>query len=408
MMLRSRTLPEVPFDFPRRPEDAPGPVDQPPQGSAQIPNMLGRPLFSNNGVQTSPLRNDDFYYDMRSPNDGFTHNMRLQSMGDMAHNMSKNSAQNMRPSAATATQTNAYLAATNPFMHTRSLSPYTCPVPTAQMQPYRMRKQPKEPEKYNGKTNLDDYLTKFEEISHWNEWSLEEKGLQLGMSLTGSAMKAHIAMPDALRRNYHAIVQTLQDTFNPECELLYQEQFTLRKKLAGEDINEYANELKVLGRKAFKMMADIEGEAFNTMLINKFISGLDDRELSRWLYMAEPKTLDLAVQMARRYNNFDALPSGCRKPRNVSVNAIQADDNDLLKRLVAGQNEMINELKHLNTRVTNLEQNQNKPRSFPNQPSSNRGYYDKQNGTYSRYPSSNPPMGAAPVHMISPQANLND
>ena len=47
-----------------------------------------------------------------------------------------------------------------------------------------------QPETYNGKSSLEDFIDQFELVSKWNQWTVDEKALQLAMSLRGMAKSA--------------------------------------------------------------------------------------------------------------------------------------------------------------------------------------------------------------------------
>ena len=52
-----------------------------------------------------------------------------------------------------------------------------------------------QPETYNGKTSVDDFIEHFELISNWNQWTIEEQPLQLAMNLRGAAQSLFKTQP---------------------------------------------------------------------------------------------------------------------------------------------------------------------------------------------------------------------
>lgn len=57
------------------------------------------------------------------------------------------------------------------------------------------RVKPKEPAKYDGRSDLVDYLTHFAKVAKLNGWSYEQSGLELATSLTGEAREVLSYLP---------------------------------------------------------------------------------------------------------------------------------------------------------------------------------------------------------------------
>ena len=87
------------------------------------------------------------------------------------------------------------------------------------------------PETYDGKTSVDQYLERFNEIGDWNRWDDEERAMQLTMNLRGSAKAAVSTLSRDERRSYYSVWHVLKDSFGEKNDVLvFQEQFWQRVK----------------------------------------------------------------------------------------------------------------------------------------------------------------------------------
>ena len=199
--------------------------------------------------------------------------------------------------------------------------------------PFHKRRQQISPESYNGTSSLDEYLDYFTDIAGWNNWDYTEKAMQLCMNLKGSAKRAVSVLDHQDRRKYGVVVGILRRNFgNPDDEIVYQEEFWRRSRSKRELMIDFANDLKRLGRKAFSHMCDEQTTGFEKMLVNRFVSGVGDVELGRWVHMQHPRSLDEAVEIARTYESYQKVnvrSSMQQKPSNPdSVAEIFCDRSD--------------------------------------------------------------------------------
>ena len=87
--------------------------------------------------------------------------------------------------------------------------------PLGDSYPARHRRKHKEPMKYNGKTDLEDYLGYFAAIAQWNYWDEEEKGMQLACSLIEGARGVLSTIPCHLQYQYVSLVSALRRKYSP-------------------------------------------------------------------------------------------------------------------------------------------------------------------------------------------------
>ena len=176
-----------------------------------------------------------------------------------------------------------------------------------------------EPEKYDGNASIESYLERFDEVAEWNEWTEEEKVMQLIMHLTGSAKVTVKLLPCKERKSYYHICKTLRESFScRRSAFAIQQEFWNKMKSSKQSLPEFANELRTLSYEAFSMMMTGESgvRAVEDMLINKFVSCLGDVRLGRYIYLQHPVSLRQAVSIAKDYHMFDSMAGALgQKPR---------------------------------------------------------------------------------------------
>ena len=80
----------------------------------------------------------------------------------------------------------------------------------------RFRRKQKELDKFDGdKVEWADFITHFNVVARWNDWTYSEKGLQLATCLWGKAQKVLNSIPESLNGDYETVRSTLEKQFNP-------------------------------------------------------------------------------------------------------------------------------------------------------------------------------------------------
>jgi hypothetical protein len=236
---------------------------------------------------------------------------------------------------------------------------------------HKRHRRQMDPEKYNGKTSVEDFIEHFEQVSLWNQWNGEEKALQLEMCLRGAAKSSFKTIPEIHKTNYLSILSFLRSSFGRlNEEILFQDRFWQRKKCAKEDLVEYAHDLKLLASKAFKDMVEFDNAAYNSMIVNRFVSGIGDADLGRWVYMRHPANIDEALSVARDIESYEKLHAEgplkykqCERINDVQndvmmsrVHHVHIDEDDkssegilgFLKQMANRQNALVADLKEMN------------------------------------------------------------
>ena len=189
----------------------------------------------------------------------------------------------------------------------------------------------KEPIRFNGKADWNDYYSHFLAVSEWNEWSYRECGLQLALSLVDEAREIFSGLPRDQRQDFNALTRALKQRYDPEGrETSYSFELMNRTKKSNEDSTTFGYALRKLAGKAYPHMQLPE-----QVLVNLYINGLGDKELKRHVYLSKPDTLDEAIKTASTFEGFDEpkrpfnAGEKTRKPKIGEVNAVKNDSANL-------------------------------------------------------------------------------
>ena len=240
--------------------------------------------------------------------------------------------------------------------------------------PSPARRPHKEPMRYNGKGDWNDYLGHFIAVAEWNQWTRQECGLQLACCLVDDAREVLGSLPYDKQGDFECRRAALERRFSPPGrESRYSLELMNRTIRAGEDMAAYGHELRRLASRAYPDQAIDE-----RFLIDLFVKGLPSKDIKRHVHMAHPLTLARAVDAAIAWEAFEepemARPERQRKPRDMAVAAVQppiqsatnatsakAESNDSLKSALES---MAKTLTGLEQRLQKMEQTgpANRPR----------------------------------------------
>ena len=74
------------------------------------------------------------------------------------------------------------------------------------------RRREKEPMKFNGKTDFDEYMGHFSAIAHWNRWDYADSGMQLACSLIEGARGILATVPPYLSYDFETVIHETYHT----------------------------------------------------------------------------------------------------------------------------------------------------------------------------------------------------
>ena len=199
------------------------------------------------------------------------------------------------------------------------------------------------PQSYDGKEDLEEYLTQFELIAELNNWTYKNKSLYLASSLTGDARGLLNELNENDRRDFEAIVVSLKSRFGSINKAeVFRSELQTRMKGKHESIPELAQSVKKLTRKAYPS-ASID--VIETLALDYFIDAIPFRDIRIRLREVCPKTVSEAEKIAVR---LDAVHIA-DKSRNYNVKSVGLDTgtnevnkkiDDVLKRIDSMSNEI--------------------------------------------------------------------
>ena len=154
----------------------------------------------------------------------------------------------------------------------------------------RGRKHPIKPDRYDGKTCIETYLSKFESISDYNEWNLKDKAAHLKASLVDGAATL---LWQSKESSYQEIVAKLRARYGSAGQgEKFRLQLRCRRRRSGESPPEFAQEVERLTALAYP---EAGLEMRDLLAGDVFIENLDNLGLTFKVREREPATLRDAV-----------------------------------------------------------------------------------------------------------------
>ena len=163
------------------------------------------------------------------------------------------------------------------------------------------RRREKEPMKFSGKTDFDEYMGHFSAIAHWNRWDYADSGMQLACSLIEGARGILATVPPSLSYDFDTLESALKRKYSPPGkESQYAVEFMNRICRPNESVAEYGHALQCLAIRAYPGSTIAE-----PVMIDMFIKGLPDLPLKRHVHSTRPATLSEAITTAVSCQAFD-------------------------------------------------------------------------------------------------------
>jgi hypothetical protein len=133
-------------------------------------------------------------------------------------------------------------------------------------------------------------------VAKVNNWSLEQKGLYLAVSLRGQAQAILGDLPHEDQSSYDILVNALEERFaSPSLTELYRVQFRERKKKASESLPELGQVLRRLSNLAYPTAPR---DVRETLAKEQFIDALHDSDMRLKVKQSRPRNLDDAIKLS--------------------------------------------------------------------------------------------------------------
>ena len=167
--------------------------------------------------------------------------------------------------------------------------------------PSTQRRRPK-PQEFTGHVSLEAYMAQFEMLARAQGWDDGEKAIQLAASLKGPAVEVLGQLEEAQRLSYSALVDALERRYgHKHQEEAYRSRFRTRVRGKGETLQELAQDLEHLVRKAYPQTP----EGTTTILLrDQFVDALLDHRLQVYVKQAHVDNLQTALARALEFESF--------------------------------------------------------------------------------------------------------
>jgi len=215
------------------------------------------------------------------------------------------------------------------------------------------------PDSFSGKGNWEDWVDHFESAAAVNKWNDDAKMLWLRVRLTGRAQTAYKQLPEEARADYKKCIKGLQERFEPESKKeLYLVQFQTRNKQKDEDWATFAEDLKVLARKAFP---NLQVDVREQLTLTSYLAQIDSTQIGFSVRQTRPKTLDEAVAATLEMESYLV-----QKSRTSRVGQVNIESEETTTSTVAGvqssmQKAVMEMLAQIQTRLQKLETGNGSP-----------------------------------------------
>lgn len=150
--------------------------------------------------------------------------------------------------------------------------------------------------KYDGQSSLEAFMKKFELIAAANDWSAVERAGQLAGALEGDAQRVLLDVPAPALGDPQAIHTALERRFGDNTPIAaVRQQFHERFRRPRERLGVFAAELRYLAQRGFPKFP---AEVVHTLTMEAFIKGLTPARLRQQVRLANPLTLEEALERA--------------------------------------------------------------------------------------------------------------
>lgn len=189
------------------------------------------------------------------------------------------------------------------------------------------------PTKYDGSTDLGDYLNHFDLCVKVNGWDAQQAGMFLGLSLAGPARRLLTGRTPATVAGYVELRQALVERFEPtNQEETYKAFLRTRVRRPEEGLQALQEDLMKFTRLAYP---EADARTTDTLVLDRFLLCLEP-QLRQWVYQTQPRDLQQAVMTAVGAEAYLTTDKG-QQPRmraaDATVNEHLTSNTDRLDRL---------------------------------------------------------------------------
>ena len=182
-------------------------------------------------------------------------------------------------------------------------------------------------DRFDGSGDIDRFLAHFDVVARANAWSPAVQLLQLPACLTGNAFDFYRRLPEGECSTMVKLKATLCKEYDAQAlETDYALLFAARKRQQGENMVDYSEALRSLGRRAYPTFSD---EQLEILCRSHFINGVD--EFVRVQLLVGAPDNEPYRQLVRRARQLEQVmaPTVLRRVQNVPTD----DDSGIYREI---------------------------------------------------------------------------
>ena len=183
------------------------------------------------------------------------------------------------------------------------------------------------PLKYDGTSDLDDYLNHFDLCAAVNGWSPTQAGAFLGVSLTGVARRLLTGLDLQGDSGYEHLRGALERRFAPRNQTeSFKALLRTRTRRPEESLQDLAEDVWRMVRLAYP---DADSRMLDSLGVDRFLESVQDPQLRHWVFQSKPTSLEQAVSTAVEAEAYLSVERGRRGATRVA-NSSMAEELALL------------------------------------------------------------------------------
>lgn len=226
------------------------------------------------------------------------------------------------------------------------------------------------PATYDGANSWIDYKAHFDLVAKVNNWSIDQRGLYLAVSLRGHAQSILGDLPVESRSDYESLITVLEERFAPPGQTeLYRLQLRERRIKPGESLPELGQHIKRLSNLAYPTAPR---DVRDILAKEQFLDALSDANVRVNIKQCKPTSLDEAIQLALELEAYSKTEKSSRitqghlRCANVQVEGesevSSSENRKAIEKLVQSVSDMSHILNNVIKEVNELKNKSRKPK----------------------------------------------
>ena len=220
------------------------------------------------------------------------------------------------------------------------------------------------PEKFEGKSDLGEYISHFQDCAELGGWDDRSKCLVLAANLRGAARKYYDGLPQEDKKDYDSLLTALRRRFGGgHLQDSWMTKLEMRRRKQGESVSDLGDDIWRMTQRAYH---DFDLRSQEQLALKHFYRVVD-AEMKVKCVENKCRNIYDAVAVVERY---EALYEGKQEGRKSHVRAVEVSTSNTLAQQL---DDIKNQLQTLNTRQTRTERAVNRDNDMRYNPVPPRG-----------------------------------